>query len=491
MEMGKTRKIKPGRANRTRHTPAPFIFKKHKLPERPLDRIQVDSTGTSPQGGRRQVTGIRYPVYPNTRVPRGKVVSDPLGNYTYTAGYNCVTTDETTSRIAPVTRVKTVSSTGTPNFKKIKRRDLPFNPYSMTYEAVATLPGEWSAGNLGYPCREKYFGYIYNRVPHSGKGVWPTFTDSTKKSAETKAMLRVKNMKINLAQAFGERKQTAHLLQTSINRLATVALAIRNGKLGHAARVMGLGSKGGKIIGRNRSYPEFIGAQKDNLANIWLEFTYGWKPLLADIYGATEHLAYLYNARRALRASARESQSQYKLGFLKGTASGPYSGLNVWGEFSDSVFESRSKVILEFTEDDTWLDSLSRTGITNPALLTWELLPYSFVVDWLIPVGDYLSCIDAGSGLRFKRGMCYTVTKQFDVTYWKELSHAPPNTGFDQSASMKGNTQTRRKEQKTRVIYNSFPMPSFPSFQPKLGIEKAVTSLSLLNQLFRGRTSVR
>ncbi len=33
----------------------------------------------------------------------------------------------------------------------------------------------------------------------------------------------------------------------------------------------------------------------------------------------------------------------------------------------------------------------SRLGLTNPAAVAWELVPYSFVVDWFVNVGDYLN----------------------------------------------------------------------------------------------------
>lgn len=30
-------------------------------------------------------------------------------------------------------------------------------------------------------------------------------------------------------------------------------------------------------------------------------------------------------------------------------------------------------------------------GLTNPELVAWELVPYSFVADWFIPLGDWMA----------------------------------------------------------------------------------------------------
>lgn len=45
------------------------------------------------------------------------------------------------------------------------------------------------------------------------------------------------------------------------------------------------------------------------------------------------------------------------------------------------------------------LRQLNGLGLLNPALLWWELLPYSFVVDWFLPVGDVLTSLTAGIGM--------------------------------------------------------------------------------------------
>lgn len=52
----------------------------------------------------------------------------------------------------------------------------------------------------------------------------------------------------------------------------------------------------------------------------------------------------------------------------------------------------------------TTLRTLNQLGLVNPASLAWELIPWSFVVDWFIPIGPLLSVLTAPAGLIFISG---------------------------------------------------------------------------------------
>lgn len=50
------------------------------------------------------------------------------------------------------------------------------------------------------------------------------------------------------------------------------------------------------------------------------------------------------------------------------------------------------------------MQMLSRIGLTNPAVLAWDVIPWSFVVNWVIPIGDWLESIDSTVGLDYLGG---------------------------------------------------------------------------------------
>lgn len=64
----------------------------------------------------------------------------------------------------------------------------------------------------------------------------------------------------------------------------------------------------------------------------------------------------------------------------------------------------------------------SQLDLVNPLSLGWELVPFSFVLDWFIPVGNMLEALTAHAGLVFVGGHYSYVTrgrKRFDaIPYW-------------------------------------------------------------------------
>lgn len=47
---------------------------------------------------------------------------------------------------------------------------------------------------------------------------------------------------------------------------------------------------------------------------------------------------------------------------------------------------------------------LNQLGLANPLATAWELVSYSFVVDWFVPIGPVLNALSARAGLIFVDG---------------------------------------------------------------------------------------
>jgi hypothetical protein len=60
----------------------------------------------------------------------------------------------------------------------------------------------------------------------------------------------------------------------------------------------------------------------------------------------------------------------------------------------------------------TMTAELETLGLLNPLSLAWELLPYSFVIDWFLPIGDYLAATTASAGMTWVNGWSRTERKQ-------------------------------------------------------------------------------
>jgi hypothetical protein len=66
---------------------------------------------------------------------------------------------------------------------------------------------------------------------------------------------------------------------------------------------------------------------------------------------------------------------------------------------------------LDVIPGNTALQTAVSLGLTNPVSLAWELLPFSFVVDWAWPLGDYFSQFDALAGVEVKGYSMSNLTK--------------------------------------------------------------------------------
>jgi hypothetical protein len=77
------------------------------------------------------------------------------------------------------------------------------------------------------------------------------------------------------------------------------------------------------------------------------------------------------------------------------------NGFSCYGQFTDTIQEiavtCRCRIDLRQKElsyvESIWT-ALYRYGLSPSFYVIWDMIPYSFIVDWLIPVGDILSGLD-------------------------------------------------------------------------------------------------
>ncbi len=113
---------------------------------------------------------------------------------------------------------------------------------------------------------------------------------------------------------------------------------------------------------------------KDLASSKWLELQYGWLPLISDIYSASEKLAFNLYAPKQFKSHAKGKIKSSPDVVIGGNIQ-RYSG---WYSIRYTAIHAESGTYAQ------------RSGLTNPENLVWELLPWSFVVDWFIPIGNYL-----------------------------------------------------------------------------------------------------
>lgn len=142
--------------------------------------------------------------------------------------------------------------------------------------------------------------------------------------------------------------------------------------------------------------------QIKDLASAWLEFSYGWVPLVGDIGSAVDLLQNPFPPARLNAMGSRVTE------------------VFDWADPNNSAYEQRwlhRRMVtrayvgarLSIENPNLWL--ANRLGFTNPLTIAWELVPFSFVVDWFAPVQSFLSNYSAYDGLKLECPYTTIVTR--------------------------------------------------------------------------------
>lgn len=136
-----------------------------------------------------------------------------------------------------------------------------------------------------------------------------------------------------------------------------------------------------------------------SLSDQWLEWHFGWEPLVQDIGNAIEVLQKADFGLRRVRGKSRyNNQYDYRLD----NSSNPDTHLP--GEVSlihrkvrhDFLFQADVRI----SNPNAYL--ANQMGFVNPLSVAWELVPFSFVVDWFGNVGQVLSSMTDFVGLELQ-----------------------------------------------------------------------------------------
>lgn len=380
------------------------------------------------------------------------------------------------------------TSVRTPGFHKGSRRamgDLPMNPFSFS-RAKLVRPHcnpsvkiqYWGWPGMFYT--DTYSGNCYGVVGVSWINDYgiihsPTSAEISAMEAQAinKLLLKVKDQKVNLAQALAERAQTADLIAVTAKRFAEAIVNLRRGNYRAAANAVGIKASRRKVSRYNRSYKR---DQSSAVSSGWLELQYGWKPLLSDIYGSAEFLAQKMSSEIIDKASISLTRK-----FAKTITTESVPGYSEWKRVAYGECEYTIKYVVFFSSSSS-VHTLAQTGFSNPALIAWELMPWSFVLDWFIPIGNYLSSLDATLGVSFMKGSKTVFTKRYGHTI-DTVNQPVVYTGM----SFKKGSVIARSESVdcVRTAMSSFPSPQIPSFKNPVSFDHVANALALLRQAFK------
>jgi len=249
----------------------------------------------------------------------------------------------------------------------------------------------------------------------------------------------VKHQDVNLAVALAEAHKTVSMIATLATRIAKALILAKKGNLIGAIRSLGLNST------------------KD-FANLHLALMYGIKPLMSDIEGLTTMLmqrsyrteTYHITAASGIRGKEMENYRLHSTDFAG--RSEVKSLFDVYVKYSVTV-SIKSNIALD----------LSRLGFTNPWELAWELVPFSFVVDWFLPIGNYLKNLDAFAFLKVESVHRTTVVKETVVSQTRVFGTDSAGTEWTNSGGSGWVVENFGVRREPLLLVPDLPAPSFKS----------------------------
>lgn len=253
----------------------------------------------------------------------------------------------------------------------------------------------------------------------------------------------------------------AHQALSMITRSATTILGVYRD-----IKELRFGSAATKL--RMHFVPTGVSKHKSAASN-FLEYHFGLVPLLSDIHDAIELYREPIKSLEATRGRKSFHDSfNIRTDFQTG-------GGDFWRRseyYARDYLAVQGCTVHAITNNN--LLSLEQWGVLNPLSLVWEAVPFSFVVDWFVNVGNVLSSFSAFSGMQLTRTYTswrYRVTTYGDCSWVVNTNQ----NGLRQSTWTGSGVRLNRTLGLTSPTFSLRPL-RFPS------PVRAATAISLLIQ---------
>lgn len=295
-----------------------------------------------------------------------------------------------------------------------------------------------------------------HRLPFSTSNVHGPWVSNAVDEAITEAQNSLKGASSQWGNNLGELKTSVESIARDAMRAAAFIRCMRRGKWQEAADALGISL-------RSFSHSSNRGRA---LADYWLAYAYGWRPLAQTMHDTQAVMSDIVNRTSKL---------------VEGTGKGRANGSNArtWSGdvLCDGEWTSSTSCTLKATITHPTLFNLSKVGLTNPVSIAWELVPFSFVVDWFLPVTNTLEALSSGFGVDFHGGWYSTITR--------EKFHMFRETGRvdDWTTCLEGGDYHEEVFDFRRVALTAMPHVRFYADLTPWSTPRAVNALALVRQL--------
>jgi hypothetical protein len=213
--------------------------------------------------------------------------------------------------------------------------------------------------------------------------------------------------------------------------------------------------------------PKGVSARK-SAANNWLEYHFGWEPLVRDVYDSIEIINNPLKSYESAKGSGKVQEVF--------SVSENFTSITRTTDVVRTTRVQQGAAVRGINNGA--LHSLDQFGLLNPLSIAWEIVPFSFVIDWFANVGQVLSSYSDFAGMSLEK----TWTSLQQTTYARGRNTLNP--GY--TSEYPGQAYEGVGAYFERIA--SLTQPVFSVKHLKLpSKERAATAVSLLIQQFSKR----
>lgn len=332
-----------------------------------------------------------------------------------------------------------------------------WNPYSAAVRSRKQIPGvlgRWAGSTTS--CTDKTDCWI------DCAGVVTVPWNSTDDlHLYAKLAAKVKAHGFNAAVFVSQGNKVIDQAVSTISALTRSLLCLKRGNVSCALKSLGL-SPGQ----RKRRYMQKK-LDSGDISGAWLAMQYGWLPTLDDVFAAATAYAAL---------TSKPRNNKYRVAVVRKVSFNSSQSPTLY----TCKGERTRKKVLSYRLTEQL--SIPRTlGLVDPATVVWEVTPFSFVIDWFLPIGEYLEALNVIPHLKgtwmlqdINRNVTYGPTEKIGSYY--RCGRGP---GEDH------NTETLT----ARTVGNSplhVPHPSVTGLGALKG-KRIINAVALFHQQWRGQ----
>lgn len=252
--------------------------------------------------------------------------------------------------------------------------------------------------------------------------------------------------KMEMVASLAELNSTIDTVADGLGNLAKGLNAIRKGKFSQAAKHLGASD---------------LKKFNDTVAGGWLAYQWALKPIVNDVTKGLNGLTTKMSSFTPVKVSATLSKSST---YTQGNWYWGGQNIDKW----DSSVSVRISANVRISNPSLY--RASETGLTNPFATALELIPFSFLLDWVSNVGDLVGSLDAFVGLELENAQ---TTIRREVSHYRTYNGNYPIQAFGPAIWINDHA----------IEFQRIPGVISPTFQfrnPCTSVVRAANALALL-----------